>query len=121
MVNFEQTPENRRKSPSPTTRAEFVSEPLTPVAGTADTSAMARGEPGLPKSFRWRQREHAVVQVVRTWKSSTPELGEMYLRRHWFEVLTDTGLQLTIYCERQRRSPSRPKSRWWVYSAVYRT
>jgi Family of unknown function (DUF6504) len=101
--------------------AEFVSEELTPIPGTADTSAMSRGEPGLPKRFQWRKQEHSVERVLRTWKSSTPELGEMYLRRHWFEVLTDTGLCLTVYCERQRRIPNKPKARWWVYTVAHRT
>jgi phosphoribosylglycinamide formyltransferase-1 len=95
---------------------EFVSEPLVPAEGSGDASAMARGEPGMPRRFAWRGAEHAVTQVLRSWKSSTPERGEMYLRRHWFEILTDTGQRMTIYCERQARNRRRPQSRWWVYA-----
>jgi hypothetical protein len=97
---------------------EFVSEELKPVAGTADASAMSRGEAGLPRRFTWRNKEHAVIGVLRTWKSSTREggSGEMYLRRHWFEIVTDSRIQMTIYCERQARSASRAKSRWYVYT-----
>jgi hypothetical protein len=40
----------------------------------------------------------------------------MYLRRHWFEILTDSGMRMTIYCERQARNRGKPKARWWIYS-----
>ena len=100
---------------------EFVSEELVPIPGTADTAAMSRGEPGLPLRFRWRKQEHTVVEVLRTWKSSKMDMGESYLKRHWYEILTDSRLQLTIYCERQQRSSGRPKSRWWVYTITYQT
>ena len=36
--------------------ASFISEPLTPDA-SFDPLAMARGEPGLPAKFRWRDHE----------------------------------------------------------------
>jgi hypothetical protein len=99
---------------------EFVSEELVPIVGSADASAMSRGEPGLPREFTWRNQRHAVVEVLRTWKSSGPERGggEIYLRRHWHEILTDTGLRMTVYCERQARSRKRPKARWWVYTVA---
>ena len=103
------------------TRTEFVSEPMTPVPGTADVSAMSRGEPGLPSRFVWRKQEHVVADLLRTWKSSIKELGESYLKRHWYEIVTGSGLVLTIYCERQRRNPTRPKARWWVYTVSYKT
>jgi len=95
---------------------EFVSESLLPAAGSADTSAMSRGEPGVPGQFTWRGRTHSVVQVLGTWKTSTADRGEMYLRRHWFEILTDSGMRMTIYCERQARNRGKPKARWWIYS-----
>jgi len=95
---------------------EFVSEPITPEVGTFDTAAMSRGEPGLPRHFTWRGQAYEAVELLRTWKTSTPERGEMYLRRHWFEVRTNTGARMTIYCERQTKRPKQPKQRWWVYS-----
>ena len=99
---------------------EFVSEELKPVAGTFDAAAMSRGEAGLPRRFVWRNKEHVVVEVLRTWKSSGREgfSGEMYLRRHWFEIVTDSGFRMTIYCERQARSAQRAKSRWYVYTVA---
>ena len=45
-------------------RDRFVSEPIKPVEGTTDISAMVRGEPGLPKRFIWRDREHTVDEVL---------------------------------------------------------
>jgi len=103
-------------------RRQFVSEEMIPVPGSADVRAMGRGEPGLPKRFTWRRRRYAVAGLLRSWKSSSPEGGrpggDVYLRRHWFEILTDTGDVMTVYCERQARNRKRPKSRWWVYSVA---
>ena len=52
---------------------EFVSEPITPAAGTGDITAMGRGEPGLPTRFTWRDREYAITAVLKAWKTSSPE------------------------------------------------
>jgi hypothetical protein len=103
-----------------TTRDQFICEPLTPVRGSFDTAGMARGEPGLPLRFTWRGREHAVVNVLKVWKTSSREKGgtEIYLRRHWWTLTTDTGLTLTLYCDRQAKVRRRPKARWWVYTVA---
>lgn len=97
-------------------REDFVSEPIIPVPGGFDAAAMSRGEPGLPSNFTWRGKGYAVAQLLSTWKTSTPERGELYLRRHWFAVLTTTGERMTLYCERQAKNAKRPKARWWLYS-----
>ena len=93
----------------------FVSEAVVPAPGGFNASAMSRGEPGLPQSFTWRHRRFEVAAVVSTWKSSTRERGELYLRRHWFDVLTATGERMTLYCERQTQNRNRPRARWWLY------
>jgi len=97
---------------------DFICEPLEPIPGTGDAGLMSRGEPGLPRRFVWRDREHTVRHVLRMWKSSGRERGgvEIYLRRHWYLIVTDTGLKMTIYCDRQTRDRKRPKARWWVYT-----
>ncbi|HUT58324.1 MAG TPA: DUF6504 family protein [Phycisphaerae bacterium] len=98
---------------------QFVSEPITPVPGTADVRAMARGEPGLPGRFTWRGREYRVAEVIQSWKTSGPCRsggGEVYLRRHWHKILTEPCQVMKVYCERQARSSRRPKARWWLYS-----
>jgi hypothetical protein len=63
----------------------FICEPMTPVAGTGDTTVMARGEPGLPKRFVWRDREYGVAEVMRGWKTTsrcTSGSDEVHVRRH---------------------------------------
>ena len=40
---------------------------------------------------------------------------ELYVRKHWFEVLTDSGETLKIYFERQARSRN-ARARWWLFS-----
>jgi hypothetical protein len=42
----------------------FVSEAVTPEAGSFDAAAMSRGEPGLPRAFTWRGRRFEVAEVV---------------------------------------------------------
>lgn len=100
------------------TDEEFISEAITPAPGTADVRAMGRGEPGLPRRFTWRDHEYAVVETLMTWKTSAREggVGELYLRRHWYKVLTACGDRMTLYCERQARSRARRKVRWFIYS-----
>ena len=93
----------------------FVSEAVTPEAGGFDAAAMSRGEPGLPRAFTWRGRRFEVAQVLATWKTSTRERGELYLRRHWFEVRASSGERMTLYCERQAKNRNKPKARWWLY------
>lgn len=99
----------------------LVSEALKPLDGTFDTGAMARGEPGLPLRFRWRKREYAVVEVLDSWKETKESLdcpGCMYLKKHWYRVLTDDGTQMRLYFDRQPRRGARPTARWWVYSVI---
>lgn len=98
---------------------QFVSEEMTPAAGTGDASAMARGEVGVPSRFAWRDTEYTLVGVMESWKTSSPcnhGSGEMYLRRHWYRILTDPPAIMTVYCQRQTRNSRRPKARWWIYT-----
>ena len=102
-------------------REEFVSEEMVPVAATADAAAMSRAEPGLPQRFTWRGREYRVAGVLKKWKSSGPcrsssQSREMYLRKHWYKILTAPPAVMTVYCQRQARNPKRPKARWWIYT-----
>jgi hypothetical protein len=99
-------------------REEFVSEAIVPAPGSGDPAAMSRGEPGLPSDFTWRGKSYHVARLVSTWKTSTPDRGEMYLRRHWFAIETISGERMTLYCERQAKSGTSPKKRWWLYSVA---
>lgn len=101
------------------TNEEFVGEALTPVAGSGDGAAMARGEPGLPQGFLWRGEEYRIKGVISAWKTSGRDVGggsEMYLRRHWYKIATEPARVMTIYCDRQAKDRQRPKNRWWVYT-----
>jgi hypothetical protein len=98
---------------------EFVGEAIRPVAGTFDPRAMVRGEPGVPQRFVWRDQEYTVAAVLEVWKEDGPcrhRSGEMYLRKHWFQILTKQGPQMTIWFERQARSRPQNKTRWWLYT-----
>ncbi len=97
---------------------QFISAAIQPVAGTFDASQMAAGEPGLPWQFRWKTQTISVARVLKTWRETGPchhGSGERYVRKHWFEVLTDSGDKMKIYFERQPRSP-RNRSRWWLFT-----
>ena len=100
-------------------RERFVSEVIEPIAGTMDRAGMARGEPGLPKRFVWRDREYTVAEVVETWKeTSRCKTGsdEHYVRKHWFRLRTTDGTEMTLYFDRQALCKRQRKSRWWLFT-----
>ncbi|MCY2950827.1 MAG: DUF6504 family protein [Planctomycetota bacterium] len=70
----------------------------------------------LPAQFTWRGKRYAVRRLLSAWKTSTPDRGEMYLRRHWFRIEATTGERITLYCERQATNTKKPKTRWWLYT-----
>jgi hypothetical protein len=97
----------------------FVSETIKPVAGTFDTTSMAKGEPGLPGRVVWRDKEYEVAEVLKKWQELGPcksGSSEMYLRKHWFEIRCTDGTEMTIYFERQPRSKRQNKKRWWLHT-----
>ncbi|OHB73950.1 MAG: hypothetical protein A2Z25_05490 [Planctomycetes bacterium RBG_16_55_9] len=98
---------------------KFVSEPIKPVAGTFDAAGMTRGEPGLPGQFVWRDKEYTVADVIEVWKETGPcksGAPEQYLRKHWYRIRTEDGLEMTLYFERQARSKTQSRVRWWLYT-----
>lgn len=99
----------------------FVSEPIKPVAGTFDTGAMARGEPGLPGRFLWRKNEYSVARVLSKWKETSPcksGATERYVRKHWYKIQTSSGEIMQLYFERKSMSRGQGKRRWWLYSVT---
>ena len=98
----------------------FIDEAIEPVVATSDTARMAAGEPGLPGEFIWRGRTLKVAAVLRTWRETGPcrhGSGEMYVRKHWYEILMATGEIMKIYFERQPRRGTKHKGeRWWLFS-----
>ena len=102
---------------------QFVSEPITPEAGSFSTGPMASGLGSLPTAFTWRNRRYRIVECLAHHKLSAPEGGvpggEMYLRRQEFSVLLDSGQRATIYVTRQPprgATPAAARRRWFLYS-----
>jgi phosphoribosylglycinamide formyltransferase-1 len=76
----------------------LISEALSPVAGTADVTRMAIGEPGLPRKFVWRGR--TVMAVFRSWRATGKcrhGSPAMYVRKHWYEVVTASDGTMKLY------------------------
>ena len=97
---------------------QFISAAIQPVAGTFNAARMSTGEPGLPRQFRCGSQTIQIARVLKTWRETGPchhGSGERYVRKHWFEVLTDSGETMKIYFQRQARSRSN-KSRWWLFT-----
>ena len=99
---------------------ELISEPIQPDAGTFDTAAMARGQPGLPDGFTWRDQHYRIEQLLDSWKQSESSThrpgGERYYRKHFFRILTDTGERMTLYALRHVKQGESAKRRWWLYT-----
>ena len=96
----------------------FVDEAIIPVVAKFDTARMAVGEPGLPREFLWRGRTVEIVAVLRTWRETGKcrhGSPEMYVRKHWFEVVTASDGTMKIYFDRQPRR-GRKDPRWWLFS-----
>jgi len=104
------------------TRERFISETIQPVTDTCDTSRMAAGGPGLPREFVWCDRTVRVAEVLRTWRDTGPcrhGSGEMYVRKHWFEIRAVSGETMQIYFQRQPPRGSKPGTgRWRLYSIL---
>ena len=99
-------------------RSKFISAALQPVVGTIEPVRMSIGEPGLPRQFRWGAKSIRIVKVLRTWReagSCHHGSGESYIRKHWFEVVTDSGTTMKIYFERQARG-RQIKKRWRLFT-----
>jgi hypothetical protein len=99
---------------------EFISEPVTALAGQFDAHSMATGVPGLPGGFTWRGLDCLIVERLDQWKQSSPEGGraggEVYLRRHYFRLRMNDGAIWTVYFVRVATAGRNPRSRWFLYS-----
>ncbi|MBM4030824.1 MAG: cytoplasmic protein [Planctomycetes bacterium] len=99
----------------------FVCEPIEPIIETMDSRRMARGEPGLPRRFRWRGAEHEIAEVLEQWRETGPcksGSDEEYVRKHWYRIRTTAGVEMRLYFERQPRSARERKARWWLHSMI---
>ncbi len=103
-----------------TPRGTLISEPIRLGETTLETAAMASGEPGVPRSFIWREREYRVREVLRRWRTtrqcrSTGKPGPgPYVHKHLYSLRMDDGSEWTVYLERQPTGGGRPG--WWLYT-----
>lgn len=96
---------------------KFVSEPIDPVGGSFDPHVMSQGEPALPPGFVWHGEELAVKSVLRTWRGLKEDRGDVYLKRHYFELLFEDGRVAVVYFMRQPHRHARTgEKRWWLYT-----
>ena len=91
---------------------EFVSEAIVSGGEFLDSPALSSGEPPLPRRFTWRREELVVREVLRTWRSTVTDRGDVYLARHWYELELEGGRHAVLYFDRK----SRTKSRWFLYT-----
>jgi len=91
----------------------FISEAIVPVADAFDPRAISAGEPSLPPAFTWRGRSLEIADVRRTWRGLKDDRGEMYLKRHYFEVSLTDGAVAVVYFMRQAK---RGAPRWFLYT-----
>ena len=101
----------------------FVSEPICPVVATADSNPMATGGPAMPREFTWRGNTLHITSVLRSWHETGPCRNgspESYVRKHWFEVKTDSNQVAKIYFDRQPRGRKLTR-RWWLFSIENRS
>jgi hypothetical protein len=75
------------------------------------------GEPVKPVSFRWRDKEFRIDQILRIWQdwgfaAGSPRKKTWRLRRHrtYFEVRTEDGRTFEIYLDRKG-----PQLDWVLY------
>ena len=71
------------------------------------------GEPQLPPSFTWRGEMLEVKTIVKVWRTTKEDRGDVYLKRHWFEFATGDGRTAVVYFD---RAAKRGSPRWWLYS-----
>jgi ribosomal-protein-alanine N-acetyltransferase len=108
-----------RKNPSSSMtisrRPQFASEPIAPVPGAADPTAMSHGEPSVPSAFVWREQRFDVAHVLSTRRGMGQDRGDTYLRRHYYEIETADAVRMTLYFERNPSDRGKRK-RWWLYT-----
>ena len=95
----------------------FVSEPIEPDIGSSDIGAMSRGEPGVPRAFIWRGRRYRVAHSSAARRALGEDRGDVYVRRHYYDVETTDALRMNIYFERNPSNRSQRK-RWWLYTVA---
>lgn len=82
-----------------------------------DTASMARGEPGIPRRFRWRGETFEIAEILdgaRETGACHHGSGERYVRRHVSRARTTDGAIVTLSGERASRGPR------WILRSIER-
>ncbi|MDJ0975145.1 MAG: DUF6504 family protein [Planctomycetota bacterium] len=95
----------------------LILEAITPEPGSFDVRMMAAGKPGLPGRFTWRGTTYTVETVLDTWKETGEDRGDVYVRRHGFEIRTTCGVRMKLVGERRPRGRA-PR---WTLRAIDET
>ncbi len=90
----------------------FVSEPIVPSGDGFFTPANGI-EPPVPRVFLWRERRLEIVEIVGRSRSTKVDRGDVYLKRHRFELKSASGETLEVYYDRDAR---RGRPQWWLYA-----
>ena len=97
----------------------FIGEPITPKPGSFDHGMMARGGPGIPRAFIWRDKEYHVLGLIETWHTREPGHGldkdYTYVRKHFYRIKTTTGEVMTLQFDRKPQRPA-GRQRWSLFS-----
>ncbi len=96
-------------------KPRFVSERVAPDAGAFDITAMARGEPSVPKAFTWREHRYEVARTLDSRRTMGEDRGDSYVRRHYYDVETTDALRMSLYFERNPSDRGKRKD-WWLYT-----
>ncbi|MBV8281267.1 MAG: GNAT family N-acetyltransferase [Candidatus Eremiobacteraeota bacterium] len=99
-------------------RPAFVSERITPAPGSADIGTLSHGEPGLPRAFSWRGHRYEVSRQLSSSRDMGSDRGDVYVRRHYYELETTDQLLMTVYFERNPSDRSKRKA-WWLYTVAF--
>ena len=91
----------------------FIAKPIVPESSAVDADGHGRMEPAPPAAFRFGEERLAVARVVRSWRSNRSDRGDVYLKKHWFEIELDDGRVAVVYFDRSAR---RDSPRWWLYT-----
>jgi hypothetical protein len=90
----------------------FVGKAIVPD-GAMEIATLSHGEPSLPQAFLWDDERLEVRVLVKTWRSTKEDRGDVYLKKHWFEFETTDGRIAVVYFD---RGAMRDKPRWYLYT-----
>ena len=99
---------------------KFISEAIKPDPASFDTQYMSAGAPGLPREFLWGNEKVKVKNVLNVWRTTGPchhGSKEQYVRRHWFEVATESHGTMKIYFDKGTNGKRREMG-WFIYSVA---